>query len=55
MVLGGDPITVSLFVLGETPIIELEEQLLARDAMLKIHKETFLKAQTRVKRQADAY
>lgn len=55
LVYGRDPPTITPCVLGETRIDELEEQLLARDSMLKILNETLLNAQTRMKQQTDTH
>ncbi|KAH0746266.1 hypothetical protein KY285_007923 [Solanum tuberosum] len=55
VVYGRDPLSISPYVHGETRIAELEEQLLNRDAMLKILKDNLLKAQTRMKQQANSH
>ena len=44
-----DPPSIYPFVHGETRIVEHEEQLLSRDATLKVLKDNLLKAQTRMK------
>ena len=55
VVYGKDPPSISPYVQGETRIAELEEQLLNRDAMLKILKDNLSKAQTRMKQQANSH
>jgi len=55
VVYGKDRPSISPFVHGETRIAELEEQLLNCDAMLKILKDTLLKAQTRMKQQDNSH
>ena len=52
---GRDPPSISPFVHGETRIDEHEEQLLNRDAMLKVLKDNLLKAQTRKNQQVNSH
>ena len=53
-VYGREPPTIQPYVQGETQIAELEEQLIKRDDMLKILKDNLLRAQSRMKAQADS-
>ena len=50
-----DPPSISPYVDGEILIAELEEQLLNRDAMMKILKDNLLKSQTRIKIQIKSH
>ncbi|KAH0744540.1 hypothetical protein KY290_032533 [Solanum tuberosum] len=55
VVYGRDPPSISPFVHGETGFVELEEQLLNHEVMLKILKDNLLMAQTRMNQQANSH
>ena len=51
---GRDPPALHPYISGETPNADLDEQLITRDEMLKLLRENLLKAQSRMKAQADS-
>jgi len=54
IVYGREPPLLHPFVHGETKIAELEQQLVERDQMLEVLRSNLMKAQSRMKSQADS-